>query len=92
MRSIGDLTPGEFGRSHQLHEFANEIRGKFLTNATWIEILLSDILASYFCTSEKRRALFFSEVIVEMRLYQKTELLMKLLRSEYPEMLTKNLD
>ena len=89
MRSVADLTPAERGKSHQLHKLANEIRGKFLTGATWIEILLSDILATYFCTSEQRRLLFFSVVAVEMSLYRKTELLVKLLRFEYPEMLMK---
>jgi hypothetical protein len=49
--------------SHRLHEFAAEIRDKFLNSTAWVETLLSDILAGYFCPNDKCRGLFFSEVV-----------------------------
>ncbi len=33
-------------QSHALHEFAAELRGKFLNGSAWIETLLGDILAT----------------------------------------------
>jgi hypothetical protein len=88
MRSVADLSPEELSSSHRLHDFANEVRGKFLTGAAWIEMLLSDIIATYFCTNEQRRPLFFSEIAVELSLYRKTELLIKLLKQEFPTIVT----
>ena len=82
------LTKEHSEHSHRLHEFAAEIRGKFLNSTAWIETLLNDILAGYFCPNDKRRGLFFSEVVNDMRLSAKTAVLDKILQREFPDILT----
>jgi hypothetical protein len=69
-----------------LHEFAAELRGKFLNGSAWIETLLGDILATYFCGDSERRGLFFSEVANDMRLSSKATLLDKILEREFPQL------
>jgi hypothetical protein len=71
------MTPEELKNSHKLHKFASELRGKFLNGATWIDMVLCEIITSYFCTNQNRRTLFFSDVGVDISLYRKTELLSK---------------
>jgi hypothetical protein len=72
--------------SHALHEFAAELRGKFLNGSAWIETLIGDILAAYFCGDSERRGLFFSEVANDMRLSSKATLLDKILEREFPQL------
>ena len=72
--------------SQALHEFAAELRGKFLNGSAWIETLLGDILATYFCGDSERRALFFSEVANDMRFSSKAALLDKILEREFPQL------
>ena len=81
------MTPEERDKSQKLHQFAAQLRGKFLNGAAWIDMLLCEIITSYFCTSQNRRKLFFSEVGVDINLYRKTELLLKILKHEFPAIL-----
>jgi hypothetical protein len=81
------MTPEELKNSHKLHEFASELRGKLLNGAAWIDMLLCEIITSYFCTNQNRRALFFSEIGVDINLYRKTELRLKILKREFPVIL-----
>ena len=90
MQNVTALTAQERNRSKKLHAFAEELRGKFLTGAAWIETLLSDVIANYFCADEQRRSLFFSDIALEISLRRKTELLMTLLKKDFPTMLTKH--
>jgi len=69
-----------------LHEFAAELRGKFLNKSAWIETLLGDILATYFCSDVNRRGLFFSEVANDMRLSAKAALPDKILQHNFPQL------
>jgi hypothetical protein len=78
-------TKDHLEQSHALHAFASEIRGKFLNIGSWIETLLADIIAEYFCRDAKRRRLFFSEVATEMRLSAKAALLDKILEHHFHE-------
>jgi len=73
--------------SKVLHEFAAELRGKFLNGSAWIDTLLGDILAAYFCADPNRRGLFFSEVANDMRLSTKATLLDKILQHDFPHLL-----
>lgn len=68
----------------QLYQFSRQVRGHFLEGAAWIEVLPSDILSQYFCSSTRRRNLFFSEVANTMSLRAKTELLAKVIKHEFP--------
>src|SRR5882724_11192124 len=79
-------TKEHLDHSHALHEFASEVRGKFLNASAWIETLVADILASYFCPDAKRRGLFFSDVANDMRLSTKAVLLDKVLQHEFPQL------
>ena len=58
------------------------------TKFAWIETLLSDIIARYFCVDEHGRSLFFSDIALEMNLRRKTELLITLLNRDFPTILT----
>lgn len=80
------MTPNQkqLDQSHRLHEFANTLRGKFLGATTWIEPLLADILAGYFCCDTRRRSLFFTEIAQRMPFERKTRLLFTILEQEFP--------
>lgn len=69
----------------RVHEFASRLRGEFLTGSSWIEVILTAILAQYFCPDIKRRMLFFSEVANGMRLTSKIALLEKVILRDFPE-------
>src|SRR6266700_574119 len=77
-------TKENLAQSKILHKFAAELRGKFLNKNAWIETLLGDILASYFCSDVNRRVLFFSEVANDMRSSTKAALLDKILQHSFP--------
>src|SRR5438067_9117812 len=80
-------TKESLAQSKILHKLAAELRGKFLNGSAWIETLLGDILATYFCRDSERRGLFFSEVANDMRLSSKATLLDKILQREFPQLL-----
>jgi len=80
-------TTDQLDQSHRLHEFAAELRGKFLNGVAWIDIVLAEILAQYFCQNEKRQALFFSEIANDLRFAAKSAVLEKILQREYPKVL-----
>jgi hypothetical protein len=90
IEDIASLTVAERRRAKELHAFADEVRGKFLTGTAWVETLLSDVLARYFCMSERRRLLFFSDVASKMDLRHKSELLMTLLRQDFPGLIAEH--
>jgi hypothetical protein len=76
-------TPAEY--AHELHKFASHMRGEFLTGATWIEVILSDIIGRYFCGNAKRRILFFSEVANKIGFARKIALFEQVILSEFPQ-------
>lgn len=81
---MSQLSPEDLEYSHELHEFAANMRGQFLQGSTWIEMLISDILALYFCPQLNRRSLFFSEIAYGMRFISKVELLQKVISRDFP--------
>jgi hypothetical protein len=70
---------------HELHIFASHLRGQFLNGTAWLEVLLADVIANYFCPDRRRRMFFFSEVANGMRFSGKTALLEKILKFDFPE-------
>jgi hypothetical protein len=46
-----------------LHAIARDIRGNFIDQAIWIDVLITDILAQYFVPDEGKRRLLSSEVL-----------------------------
>jgi len=79
-------TPEDFQHAHDLKVFAIRLRGEFLNETAWFEILLTDVIANYFCPDESRRKFFFSEVANKMRFAAKTALLANILRFEFLEL------
>ena len=75
-------------RAHDLHQLACRIRGEFLNGTAWMDVLLTDIVSHYFCFERERRMLFFTEVASTMSFRAKTLLLEKVLRYEFPEVLS----
>ena len=85
-------TPEDYQHVHELHVFASHLRGEFLTGTAWLEVLLTDVIANYFCADKKRRMFFFSEVANRMRFSAKTALLEKILRFEFPALYKRHPD
>ena len=47
----------------EYYALAEKIRGAFIEQTIWIDHLLSDMLAVFFCADQSKRALLFSEVL-----------------------------
>jgi hypothetical protein len=75
----------------QLLPLSEEIRGRYLNQATFVDAFLSDILANYFCSDPLRRVLFFSEVLNsgEFTFSAKVNLLKNVLKLRFPATLEK---
>jgi len=80
------ITESQQEQSKRLHALAVELRGNFLGGTTWVEPLLSDIIAGYFCGSSPRRSLFFSEVAHRMPFERKSRLICLFLKHEFPNL------
>lgn len=71
-------------------KIAEQMRGAFINETAWIEVLLTDIISHYFCAEKHRRMLFFTDVADSMSFHHKTALLRKLLEHESSDLLTQN--
>lgn len=70
----------------RVHEVARQFRGRFLNSVAAIEHDISAILTEYFCTEdEEKREIFFSEIVGYMSLNTKRELLVKIVKRDYPK-------
>jgi len=69
----------------QLHALAREFRGRFLNTVAVIEHDLAELLTEYFCTSDEfKQKLFFERVACQMSLEKKRNLLIEILKNDYP--------
>ena len=70
-------------------ELAARLRGYFISRTVWLDMLVSDIIASYFCQRERRRDLFFSEIVNggDITFSKKIDLLIAILRFDFPDLL-----
>lgn len=69
----------------EVHERARYLRGRFLNSVAVIEHDIAAILTAYFCTAdETKRELFFSDIAGGMLLKAKRELLVKIVKRDYP--------
>jgi hypothetical protein len=69
----------------RLHEKARYLRGRFLNSVAVIERDIAVILTEYFCTEdEEKRALFFSRVAENLSLQRKKEILIEIVKNDYP--------
>jgi hypothetical protein len=71
----------------RLYTLSFDIRGKFLDQTIWIEVLISDILSRFFSHEEPRQILFFSLVAPKLEFRAKINILSTLLELHYPELL-----
>lgn len=79
------------GHAKKVHERARYFRGRFLNSVAVIEHDIAAILTAYFCTEdETKRELFFSEIAGGMSLNAKRELLVKIVKRDYPRYWDKN--
>ena len=69
----------------KLHEKARYLRGRFLNSVAVIERDIALILTEYFCTEdENKRELFFNEVAEKLSLQKKKEILINIVKNDYP--------
>jgi hypothetical protein len=55
--------PPEIGQLNVLHALARDLRGNFIDQAIWIDVLITDILSQYFAPEEGKRGLLTSDVL-----------------------------
>lgn len=79
--------------AQQLHESARHMRGKFLNSVAVIERNIAVILTEYFCTNdEEKRELFFVKVAEKLSLQKKKEILIDIVKTDYPRYWEENKD
>jgi hypothetical protein len=72
--------------AEKLHKKARYIRGRFLNFVAVIEHDIDVILTRYFCTEDEyKRALFFSKVTEKISLNKKKEILIDIVKNDYPQ-------
>ena len=71
--------------TEKIHEKARYLRGRFLNSVAVIERDISVILTEYFCTEdENKRELFFVKVAENLPLQKKKEILIEIVKNDYP--------
>jgi hypothetical protein len=75
----------------RLHERAIYLRGRFLNSVAVVERDIAKILTEYFCTvDETKRELFFEKVAEKLSLQRKREILIEIVKNDYPRYWEKN--
>jgi len=73
------------------HEKARFFRGRFLNSIACIERKIAIILTEYFCIqNESKKELFFHKVAEKLTLQKKKEILVDILKQDYPNYWEKN--
>jgi len=71
--------------AEKIHKKARYLRGCFLNSVAVIERDIAVILTEYFCTiDEYKRVLFFNKVAGKFSLNQKKEILIDIVKNDYP--------
>ena len=71
--------------AEKLHERARYLRGRFLNSVAVIERDIAVILTEYFCTvDEEKRELFYRKVAEKFSLQKKKEILIDIVKNDYP--------
>jgi hypothetical protein len=78
-------------RLQKLHDTATSIRGVFLEQAIWIELLISDIIMRHFCPDQQQYRLLHSLVFsrAEVTFSMKIDVLQRLFKLCYKDLLKK---
>ena len=71
--------------AQRLHERARYLRGRFLNSVAVIERNIAVILTEYFCTADEgKREQFFTNVAEKLSLQKKKEILIEIVKADYP--------
>ena len=71
--------------AEKLHEKARYLRGRFLNSVAVIESDIAAILTEYFCTIDgAKRELFYLKVAEKLSLQKKKEILIDIVKADYP--------
>ena len=71
--------------AQKIHEKARYLRGSFLNSVAVIERDIAMILTEYFCTEDEcKRDLFFNKVVGKFSLNKKKEILIDIVKNDYP--------
>lgn len=71
--------------AERIHERARYLRGRFLNSVAVIEHDIAVILTEHFCTADEgKRELFFSKVAENLSLHKKKEILVEIVKADYP--------
>ena len=75
----------KYRASRRIHEKAREFRGSFLNSVAVIERDIAVILTEYFCTEDElKRELFFNKVTEKLSLEKKKQILIEIVKNDYP--------
>ena len=78
-------TPENFAAAQKLHALAREYRGRFLNSVAAIEHDIAQLLTEYFCTSDPfKQELFFERIACRQSLEEKRNLLIEIVKNDYP--------
>lgn len=78
-------TPENFRAAERLHARAREFRGRFLNSIAVIEHDAARLLTDYFCRDDaEKQHLFFERIACRMSLEEKRNLLMAIVKADYP--------
>ena len=81
----------EMVAAEKLHERARYLRGRFLNSVAVIERDIAVILTEYFCTEdEDKRKLFYEKVAEKLSIQKKKEILIDIVKNDYPRYWDKN--
>ena len=82
---MDDAYKKKMAAAQKLHERARYLRGGFLNSVAVIEHEIAVILTEYFCTEdESKREIFFAKVAEKLSLQKKKEILIEIVKADYP--------
>lgn len=88
---MGEAYKQKVVAAKRLHEKARYLRGRFLNSVAVIERDIAAIITEYFCTTdEAKRELFFIKVAEKLSLQKKKEILIEIVKADYPRYWGKN--
>ncbi len=71
--------------AEDIHEKARYLRGRFLNSVAVVERDIAVILTEYFCTKDEfKRDLFFNQVAEKFSLNKKKNILIEIVKNDYP--------
>lgn len=83
--NMDDERRKKIGICQKMHEKARYLRGRFLNSVAVIERDIALILTEYFCTEDEgKKELFFVNVLGTLSLNSKKEILIEMVKKDYP--------